>query len=52
MAHGDVENMSFQSSFEAVNPAMRDLWRGLNRNNIVHGSSTGATTTARTRRCA
>ena len=36
VAHGDVQHVSFQSSFEAVNPEMRNLWRGLNRNNVVH----------------
>jgi pimeloyl-ACP methyl ester carboxylesterase len=36
IAHGNVENIAFTSSFEAVNPAMRDQWRGLTRNNVVH----------------
>src|SRR4029077_14333278 len=36
VAHGDVQHGQFQSSFEAVNAEMRNLWRGLNRNNVVH----------------
>ncbi|HET9876390.1 MAG TPA: alpha/beta fold hydrolase [Mycobacterium sp.] len=35
IARGTVENIAFASSFEAVNPAMRDRWRSLNRNNVV-----------------
>lgn len=35
LAHGNVENIAFASSFEAVNPAMRQQWRTLRRNNIV-----------------
>ncbi|HUO36891.1 MAG TPA: prolyl oligopeptidase family serine peptidase, partial [Mycobacterium sp.] len=35
IANGHVRNIKFQSSFEAVNPAMRDTWRRLTRNNIV-----------------
>ncbi|KAA8969630.1 alpha/beta fold hydrolase [Mycobacterium sp.] len=34
-AHGNVETISFASSFEAVNPAMRKRWRSLRRNNVV-----------------
>ncbi|MCG5432084.1 prolyl oligopeptidase family serine peptidase [Mycobacterium sp. MYCO198283] len=36
MAHGRVHNIRFASSFEAVNPAMREQWRGYGRNNVVH----------------
>jgi pimeloyl-ACP methyl ester carboxylesterase len=36
IAHGRVHNIRFNSGFEAVNPAMRDQWRGLTRNNVVH----------------
>ena len=35
IAHGNVHNISFQSSFEPINPTMRDQWRGLTRNNVV-----------------
>jgi pimeloyl-ACP methyl ester carboxylesterase len=35
IAHGNVHNLAFASSFEAVNPAMRDAWQALPRNNIV-----------------
>jgi pimeloyl-ACP methyl ester carboxylesterase len=35
IAHGNVHNISFQSSFEPVNPDMRAQWRRLKRNNIV-----------------
>jgi pimeloyl-ACP methyl ester carboxylesterase len=35
-AHGRVHNIRFRSSFEAVNPAMRERGRGYRRNNIVH----------------
>lgn len=35
-AHGRVRNIRFRSSFEAVNPAMRDRRRGYARNNVVH----------------
>lgn len=35
IAHGNVHNIAFASSFEAVNPAMRDKWRALSANNIV-----------------
>ncbi len=36
IAHGNVDNIRFKSSFEAVNPAMRAHWRSLTRNNVVH----------------
>jgi pimeloyl-ACP methyl ester carboxylesterase len=36
IAHGNVVNIRFRSSFEAVNPAMRRPWSQLSRNNIVH----------------
>jgi pimeloyl-ACP methyl ester carboxylesterase len=36
IAHGNVEHIQFSSSFEAVNPAMRNLWSRLDRNNVVH----------------
>lgn len=36
MAHGEVRNLRFQSSFEAINPALRDQRRGYTRNNVVH----------------
>lgn len=35
IAHGRVENLRFQSSFTAVNPAMRDMCGGFARNNVV-----------------
>ncbi len=35
IARGAVENIAFASSFEPVNPAMRDAWRTLERNNTV-----------------
>jgi pimeloyl-ACP methyl ester carboxylesterase len=35
IAHGNVENIAFASSFEAVNPALRKQWRTLTRNNVV-----------------
>lgn len=35
IARGNVHNISFASSFEPINPAMRDTWGGLSRNNIV-----------------
>lgn len=35
IAHGNVENFAFASSFEAVNPAMRTQWRTLTSNNVV-----------------
>ncbi|AQT78350.1 alpha/beta hydrolase [Mycolicibacterium litorale] len=34
-AHGSVHNISFPSSFEPVNPAMRAQWKRLERNNTV-----------------
>ncbi|MBI3224126.1 MAG: alpha/beta fold hydrolase, partial [Mycolicibacterium cosmeticum] len=33
---GEVRNIRFQSSFEAVNPALRDQRRSYSRNNVVH----------------
>lgn len=36
MAKGNVENIRFQSSFRAVNPALREQCAGLRRNNVVH----------------
>ena len=35
-AHGRVQNISFTSSFEAINPAVREKRRGYARNNVVH----------------
>lgn len=35
MAHGRVQNIKFKSSFEAINPAVREQWRGYERNNVV-----------------
>jgi pimeloyl-ACP methyl ester carboxylesterase len=35
LANGRVHNIKFNSSFEAINPAMRDHWRRLTRNNVV-----------------
>ncbi|MBO0681251.1 alpha/beta fold hydrolase [Mycolicibacterium sp. S2-37] len=36
IAGGQVQNIRFRSSFEAVNPALRDRCRGFQRNNVVH----------------
>jgi pimeloyl-ACP methyl ester carboxylesterase len=36
IAKGNVHNIRFDSSFEAVNPALRDQCRGFTRNNVVH----------------
>jgi pimeloyl-ACP methyl ester carboxylesterase len=36
MANGRVHNIKFNSSFRAINPAMRDQWLTLSRNNVVH----------------
>ena len=36
MARGRVHNIRFNSSFEAVNPALRDQCRGYERNNVVY----------------
>lgn len=36
MANGRVHNIRFNSSFEAVNPAMRDRCGAYTRNNVVH----------------
>ncbi|WP_046318946.1 alpha/beta fold hydrolase [Mycobacterium sp. UM_Kg1] len=35
IARGIVDNVSFRSSFEAVNPAMRDSWSALGNNNTA-----------------
>ncbi|MDQ2626426.1 MAG: prolyl oligopeptidase family serine peptidase [Actinomycetota bacterium] len=35
VARGTVENVSFHSSFEAINPAMRDSWNALGQNNTA-----------------
>ena len=35
IANGRVHNIRFRSSFEPVNPAMRDSWRRLAHNNVV-----------------
>ena len=35
IAHGRVHNIRFDSSFEAINPAMRARWRALQNNNVV-----------------
>lgn len=36
LAAGRVDNIEFESCFEPVNPALRDQWRRLTRNNVVH----------------
>ena len=36
IAKGHVSNIRFDSSFEAINPALRDQCRGFERNNVVH----------------
>ena len=36
IAKGNVHNIRFNSSFEAVNPALREQCRGFTRNNVVH----------------
>lgn len=35
IAHGKVHNNSFPSTFEPINPAMREQWKRFRRNNIV-----------------
>ncbi len=35
MAKGNVENIRFKSSFEAINPALREQCGGFERNNVV-----------------
>ena len=35
IAHGKVHNNSFSSTFQPITPAMRDRWRGHQRNNVV-----------------
>lgn len=36
LAHGSVHDIKFKSSFEALNPAVREKRRGYERNNVVH----------------
>jgi pimeloyl-ACP methyl ester carboxylesterase len=36
VAHGTVDNISFPSSFRAINPAMRERWSRWGSNNVVH----------------
>lgn len=36
IAHGSVHNIRFNSSFRAINPALRDQRAGYARNNVVH----------------
>jgi pimeloyl-ACP methyl ester carboxylesterase len=36
MAHGRVQNIRFKSSFQAMNPAVREHRLGYERNNVVH----------------
>lgn len=36
IAHGSVNNIRFNSSFRAINPALRDQRAGYARNNVVH----------------
>ncbi|MEH3139329.1 MAG: prolyl oligopeptidase family serine peptidase [Mycobacterium kyogaense] len=36
VAHGNVRNIRFESSFTAVNPALREQCAGFVRNNVVH----------------
>ncbi|MGB3483773.1 MAG: alpha/beta fold hydrolase [Mycobacterium sp.] len=36
VAHGNVENIRFDSSFRAINPEMRGTWNALQNNSIVH----------------
>jgi pimeloyl-ACP methyl ester carboxylesterase len=36
VANGTVDNISFRSSFTAINPAMRKTWSAFTSNNIVH----------------
>nr|WP_108723714.1 alpha/beta fold hydrolase [Mycolicibacterium komanii]CRL71786.1 prolyl oligopeptidase family protein [Mycolicibacterium komanii] len=36
IAKGRVQNIRFDSSFEAINPALREQCRGFERNNVVH----------------
>lgn len=35
-AHGRVRNLRFDSSFQAINPALRERRSGYTRNNVVH----------------
>lgn len=34
-ARGNVDNIAFPSTFTPINPALRDTWKGLSRNNTV-----------------
>ncbi|WP_280825566.1 alpha/beta fold hydrolase [Mycobacterium sp. OTB74] len=36
VAHGQVQNISFRSSYEAIYPGMRERRRSYTRNNVVH----------------
>ncbi|KUI22526.1 peptidase [Mycobacterium sp. GA-1285] len=36
IAKGQVQNIRFDSGFEAINPALREQCRGFERNNVVH----------------
>jgi pimeloyl-ACP methyl ester carboxylesterase len=36
VAHGRVRNIKFESSFQAINPALRERRSGYARNNVVH----------------
>ncbi|WP_307828279.1 prolyl oligopeptidase family serine peptidase [Antrihabitans sp. YC2-6] len=36
LAHGTVENLTFESTYTPINPVMRPTWQGLQRNNIAH----------------
>lgn len=36
VVHGTVDNISFASSYRAMNPTMREQWSALSANNIVH----------------
>ncbi|OBI97714.1 peptidase [Mycobacterium alsense] len=36
IAHGTVDNISFPSSFRAINPALRTRWSAWKSNNVVH----------------
>ena len=36
LARGRVDNISFRSSFRAINPAMRTRWSAFTSNNVVH----------------
>ncbi len=36
IAHGTVDDISFESSFRAINPEMREQWSAFSANKIVH----------------